>query len=70
MPFAVADDGIRIHYEVTGITKRAPVLLVQGLGGGFVRSGGRLIGHALALFCLGKFPLEVAHGLQGEAIGG
>ena len=33
MPFAVADDGIRIHYEVTGITKRAPVLLVQGLGG-------------------------------------
>jgi 3-oxoadipate enol-lactonase len=33
MPFAVATDGIRIHYEVTGITKRAPVLLVQGLGG-------------------------------------
>ena len=33
MPFAVAADGIRIHYEVTGITKRAPVLLVQGLGG-------------------------------------
>ena len=33
MPYAVAADGIRIHYEVTGITKRAPVLLVQGLGG-------------------------------------
>ena len=32
MPFAIANDGIRIHYEVTGITKRAPVLLVQGLG--------------------------------------
>jgi 3-oxoadipate enol-lactonase len=32
VPFAVASDGIRIHYEVTGITKRAPVLLVQGLG--------------------------------------
>jgi 3-oxoadipate enol-lactonase len=33
MPFAIAADGTRIHYEVTGITKRAPVLLVQGLGG-------------------------------------
>ena len=33
MPFAIAGDGTRIHYEVTGITKRAPVLLVQGLGG-------------------------------------
>ena len=32
MPFAVSTDGARIHYEVTGITKRAPVLLVQGLG--------------------------------------
>lgn len=32
MPFAIAQDGVRIHYEVTGITKRAPVLLVQGLG--------------------------------------
>ena len=33
MPYAVAADGIRIHYEITGITKKAPVLLVQGLGG-------------------------------------
>ncbi len=33
MPFALAGDGTRIHYEVTGLTKRAPVLLVQGLGG-------------------------------------
>ena len=33
MPYAVAADGIRIHYEVTGVTKKAPVLLVQGLGG-------------------------------------
>jgi len=33
MPFAIAGDGTRIHYEVTGLTKRAPVLLVQGLGG-------------------------------------
>lgn len=32
MPYAVANDGVRIHYEVTGLTKRAPVLLVQGLG--------------------------------------
>ena len=32
MPFAIANDGVRIHYEVTGLTKRAPVLLVQGLG--------------------------------------
>jgi len=33
MSFAIAGDGTRIHYEVTGLTKRAPVLLVQGLGG-------------------------------------
>lgn len=32
MPYAIASDGARIHYEVTGLTKRAPVLLVQGLG--------------------------------------
>lgn len=32
MPYAVANDGVRLHYEVTGLTKRAPVLLVQGLG--------------------------------------
>lgn len=32
MPYVVASDGVRIHYEVTGLTKRAPVLLVQGLG--------------------------------------
>ena len=32
MPFAISTDGTRIHYEITGLTKRAPVLLVQGLG--------------------------------------
>lgn len=32
MPYATAADGVRLHYEVTGITDRAPVLLVQGLG--------------------------------------
>ena len=32
MPYVLANDGVRIHYEVTGLTKRAPVLLVQGLG--------------------------------------
>ena len=32
MPYAIASDGVRIHYEITGLTKRAPVLLVQGLG--------------------------------------
>lgn len=32
MPFAISSDGTRIHYEITGLTKRAPVLLVQGLG--------------------------------------
>ena len=32
MPFATSSDGTRIHYEITGLTKRAPVLLVQGLG--------------------------------------
>ena len=32
VPFAIANDGAKIHYEVTGLTKRAPVLLVQGLG--------------------------------------
>ena len=32
MPFAISDDGIKLHYEVTGITKKSPVLLVQGLG--------------------------------------
>jgi 3-oxoadipate enol-lactonase len=32
MPFATSADGVRIHYEVTGLVKRAPVLLVQGLG--------------------------------------
>lgn len=32
MPYAIAHDGVRIHYEITGLTKRAPVLLVQGLG--------------------------------------
>lgn len=32
VPWATATDGVRLHYEVTGITSRAPVLLVQGLG--------------------------------------
>ena len=32
MPFATSTDGTRVHYEVTGLTSRAPVLLVQGLG--------------------------------------
>lgn len=32
MPYVTAADGARIHYEVTGLTKRAPVLLIQGLG--------------------------------------
>jgi len=32
MPWARADDGCRIHYEVTGRSSGAPVLLIQGLG--------------------------------------
>jgi len=32
MPFAIASDGTRIHYESTGRHNGAPVLLVQGLG--------------------------------------
>ena len=32
MPYAIATDGARIHYEITGLPWRAPVLLVQGLG--------------------------------------
>lgn len=32
MPYAIASDGVRIHYEVTGLPWRPPVLLVQGLG--------------------------------------
>jgi 3-oxoadipate enol-lactonase len=32
MPYATAADGIRIHYEVTGLASRPPVLLIQGLG--------------------------------------
>ena len=47
MPFALAGDGTRIHYEVTGLTKRAPVLLVQGLGG--ERNSWNLQRAALAL---------------------
>ena len=32
MPYARADDGCRIHYEVTGRKSAPPVLLIQGLG--------------------------------------
>ena len=32
MPFAIASDGVRLHYEVTGFSRRPPVLLIQGLG--------------------------------------
>lgn len=32
MPYAIASDGIRIHYENIGFGNRPPVLLVQGLG--------------------------------------
>lgn len=32
MPFAVASDGVRIHYESIGFGNRPPVLFVQGLG--------------------------------------
>lgn len=32
MPFATSADGVRVHYEVTGIGGKPPVLLIQGLG--------------------------------------
>jgi 3-oxoadipate enol-lactonase len=32
MPHALASDGVRIHYEVTGRSSGQPVLLIQGLG--------------------------------------
>jgi 3-oxoadipate enol-lactonase len=32
MPYALAADGARIHYEVTGRSGGQPVLLIQGLG--------------------------------------
>ena len=32
MPFAIADDGTRLHYEVVGRRSGEPVLLIQGLG--------------------------------------
>ncbi|MEM8618106.1 MAG: alpha/beta fold hydrolase [Actinomycetota bacterium] len=32
MPFVRADDGVRIHYEVTGRESGPPVLFIQGLG--------------------------------------
>jgi 3-oxoadipate enol-lactonase len=32
MPFTVATDGTRIHYEVTGRADGEPLLLIQGLG--------------------------------------
>ena len=32
MPFVSALDGTRIHYEVTGMVGKTPVLMIQGLG--------------------------------------
>jgi 3-oxoadipate enol-lactonase len=32
MPYARADDGVRLHYDVFGRRKGDPVLLIQGLG--------------------------------------
>ncbi|HRE02465.1 MAG TPA: alpha/beta fold hydrolase, partial [Ilumatobacteraceae bacterium] len=32
MPYARSDDGVRLHYEVTGRRSGPPVLLIQGLG--------------------------------------
>ena len=32
MPYAVASDGVRLHYEVTGFRRNPPVVLIQGLG--------------------------------------
>jgi 3-oxoadipate enol-lactonase len=32
MPYARATDGVRLHYEVLGLSSRPPVLMIQGLG--------------------------------------
>jgi 3-oxoadipate enol-lactonase len=32
MPYARASDGVRLHYEVTGLRHRPAVLMIQGLG--------------------------------------
>ena len=32
MPYAITDDGIRLHYDVFGRRRGEPVLLIQGLG--------------------------------------
>src|SRR5258706_11915286 len=32
MPLAVADDGTRIHYEISGAPTGQPLLMIQGLG--------------------------------------
>ena len=32
MPYALATDGIRLHYEVLGRSSATPVLMIQGLG--------------------------------------
>ena len=32
MPYARASDGVRLHYEVTGLRNRPAVLMIQGLG--------------------------------------
>jgi 3-oxoadipate enol-lactonase len=32
MPYATADDGVRLHYEVTGRRGAPPILFIQGLG--------------------------------------
>lgn len=32
MAYATADDGTRLHYEVTGLRSRPPILFIQGLG--------------------------------------
>src|SRR5687767_6858907 len=32
MPYAVSDDGIRLHYDVFGRRNGEPVLMIQGLG--------------------------------------
>jgi 3-oxoadipate enol-lactonase len=32
MAYATASDGVRLHYEVTGLSRRPAVLMIQGLG--------------------------------------
>jgi 3-oxoadipate enol-lactonase len=48
MPFAVADDGVRLHYEVIGRPGGEPLLMIQGLGTD--KSGWHLQRLALAPF--------------------